>query len=318
MHFFFLRPLLDLHGADLLADKLLHVVVPVLAVAAWLGWGPRGQARLGELGRFLVLPVVWIGYTLVRGAFVSWYPYPFIDVDEHGYGVVLLNCLGVAALVLALFACASWLDRRLHALAPGRGMPRRAGPARRSLASARPRSRRPRAKPASTSSRPLAQAVSCSARSSARGAVGRGRRGCLGAGPPMPRSTRPASTAPAPQRSSTAGRSEPSGHRSPAATTATDRRPRPSRRASHGATASRVAQRGRDHRRAAVRQGVADARPVGRGQHDAVDPARSRAGWPGTGWDAAPADPRVARPPGPRRAPRRTPRRRRRRATRYG
>jgi hypothetical protein len=113
VHFFFLRPLLDLHGADLLADRLLHVAVPVLTVVAWLGWGPRGQARLGELGRFLVLPVAWIAYTLVRGAVVSWYPYPFIDVDAHGYGVVALNCLGVGALMLALFALAAWLDRRL-------------------------------------------------------------------------------------------------------------------------------------------------------------------------------------------------------------
>jgi hypothetical protein len=113
VHFFFLRPLLDLHGADLLADRLLHMAVPALTVVAWVGWGPRGQARPGEVGRFLVLPVAWIVYTLVRGALVSWYPYPFIDVDAHGYGVVALNCLGVGALMLGLFAGAAWLDRRL-------------------------------------------------------------------------------------------------------------------------------------------------------------------------------------------------------------
>lgn len=41
VHFVLLRPLLDLDGADWVADKLLHMVVPVLAIAAWAWVGPR-------------------------------------------------------------------------------------------------------------------------------------------------------------------------------------------------------------------------------------------------------------------------------------
>ena len=111
VHFFFLRPLLDLDGADLLADRLLHTVVPLLAVVGWLVAGPRGRIERADLGPFLVLPVVWLGYTLVRGAFVDWYPYPFVDVEEHGYAVVALNCVGVTALMLALFGLARVVDR---------------------------------------------------------------------------------------------------------------------------------------------------------------------------------------------------------------
>ena len=113
VHFFLLRPLLDLHGADLVADKLLHTVVPLLAVIGWLVFGPRGRATRDDLLPFLVVPVVWVLYTLVRGAFVGWYPYPFIDVDEHGYGVVLLNVLGVAAFMAGLALAAVAIDRRL-------------------------------------------------------------------------------------------------------------------------------------------------------------------------------------------------------------
>lgn len=113
VHFFFLRPLLDLDGADLLADKLLHLVVPVLAVIGWVLFGPRRRASVADIGPFLVVPVVWLAYTLVRGAFVDWYPYPFLDVDEHGYGVVALNALGVSALMLLLAWAAVRLDARL-------------------------------------------------------------------------------------------------------------------------------------------------------------------------------------------------------------
>jgi len=113
VHFFFLRPLLDLEGWDLTADKLLHVVVPLFAVVGWAVFGPRGRATTADLGPFLVLPVFWLAFTLVRGAFVDWYPYPFIDVVEHGYGVVVLNSVGVSALMLLIAWVAVRLDARL-------------------------------------------------------------------------------------------------------------------------------------------------------------------------------------------------------------
>lgn len=113
VHFFFLRPLLELDGADLLADKLLHVVVPLLAVIGWVAFGPRRRASVGDLGPFLVLPVAWLAYTLVRGANVDWYPYPFLDVLLHGYTVVALNCVAVSALMLLIAWGAVRLDARL-------------------------------------------------------------------------------------------------------------------------------------------------------------------------------------------------------------
>jgi hypothetical protein len=117
VHFFFLRPLLDLTGWDLVADRLLHIAVPVLALAGWLLLGPRGRAGRADLVPFLVLPVAWLVYTLVRGELVEWYPYPFLDVNEHGYGVVLLNALGVAAAMMLAAWGATALDRRLRATA---------------------------------------------------------------------------------------------------------------------------------------------------------------------------------------------------------
>ena len=116
VHWFLLRPLLDLHGADYLADKLLHIAVPLLCLVGWLVFGPRGLVTRRDVAAFLVLPVGWLVYTLVRGAFVDWYPYPFVDVDQHGLGVVLLNCVAISALMLLLALGAMWLDRRLPGL----------------------------------------------------------------------------------------------------------------------------------------------------------------------------------------------------------
>lgn len=113
VHFFFLRPLLHLHGADLVADRLLHIVVPLLVLIGWLAFGPRNQIDRTDLLGFLFVPLVWLVYTLVRGAIVDWYPYPFIDVTAHGCAYVAGACIGVAALLLVVAALARYLDPRL-------------------------------------------------------------------------------------------------------------------------------------------------------------------------------------------------------------
>ncbi len=113
VHWVVLRPLLSLDGADWWADKLLHVVVPLLAVVAWLAVGPRGRVRSGDVGWAVIPPVIWLVYTLVRGAVTGFYPYPFLNADAHGYPAVLVACAGVAALFLGLAWGAAWLDRRL-------------------------------------------------------------------------------------------------------------------------------------------------------------------------------------------------------------
>jgi hypothetical protein len=103
---------------DYLADKLLHVVVPLMALIGWILFGPRRRLDRLDLLTFLVVPVVWLAYTLIRGAMVGWYPYPFIDVAVHGYAAVSTTCLVIAALMFALATGALWLERRLQRWEP--------------------------------------------------------------------------------------------------------------------------------------------------------------------------------------------------------
>lgn len=115
VHWFFLQPLLDLSGADYIADKLLHVVVPLAAIVGWAVFGPRGRADRTLLLPSLIYPIGWLAYTLVRGVVVDWYPYPFLDVGLHGYPRALVACAGVAVLLLLL----TWATIRLDPHLPG-------------------------------------------------------------------------------------------------------------------------------------------------------------------------------------------------------
>lgn len=115
VHWFLLRPLLDLDGSSALADRLLHLVVPVLAVAGWLLFGPRPRITRATVLRALIWPVGWLAYTLLVGAVTGWYPYPFLDVRELGYGPVAAVCAGVTALLLVVFLLARAADHALPA-----------------------------------------------------------------------------------------------------------------------------------------------------------------------------------------------------------
>src|SRR5580692_464566 len=66
-------------------NLIVHYIVPAMMVAGWLLFGPRPRAGLRAVAWSLMFPVLWLAYTLVRGAIWKWYPYPFLDVTTHGY-----------------------------------------------------------------------------------------------------------------------------------------------------------------------------------------------------------------------------------------
>jgi hypothetical protein len=108
-----LRGLHDLHGTAAAADFLLHTVSPILAVVSWLVVGPRGVVSRPVIGISLIYPIGWLIATLIRGAIVGFYPYPFLDATAHGYFFVAVSCVLVALLFLALAIGAGALDRAL-------------------------------------------------------------------------------------------------------------------------------------------------------------------------------------------------------------
>jgi hypothetical protein len=102
-----------LTGTAALADTLLHKVSPILCLLGWLLFGPRGALTAKIAGWALLFPLAWLAVTLIRGAIIDYYPYPFVDAATLGYGRVALNCLLIAVLFTALSFGALGLDRAL-------------------------------------------------------------------------------------------------------------------------------------------------------------------------------------------------------------
>ena len=113
IHWFFLRPLLDLAGWSYLCDKLLHVVVPLLAVLGWLFFGPRPRVTIRVVLLGLIWPAAWLAYTLTRGVATGWYPYPFLNLDVLGGAPVAIASIAITGLILVVSLLVWLADQRL-------------------------------------------------------------------------------------------------------------------------------------------------------------------------------------------------------------
>ena len=76
---------------------VVHYLIPVVMVADWLFQPPRTTMTLRHLWYWLVDPVADLAYSLIRGSFVDWYPYWFIDpARAGGWGGVAVFAVGIA------------------------------------------------------------------------------------------------------------------------------------------------------------------------------------------------------------------------------
>jgi hypothetical protein len=109
-----LSHLLDLDGWAAIANQLQHTIVPILAVAGWLLFGPRRLTSSRIAAWTVLFPIVYMVATAIRGPLVrDWYPYPFADVAAHGYLRVILNGIVITLFFWLVAAGATWVDRRL-------------------------------------------------------------------------------------------------------------------------------------------------------------------------------------------------------------
>jgi hypothetical protein len=91
-------------------NAILHYLMPVAVTLDWLLDPPRVRldpARTVVL--WMAFPLLYIFYTLARGAIVGWYPYFFVNPHrDGGYLLVAGDCLAVGIGIVALIAATTW------------------------------------------------------------------------------------------------------------------------------------------------------------------------------------------------------------------
>lgn len=108
-----LRHLWNPQGAQWWADAALHYAVPVLYLAWWVLGVAHGALRWSDVPRWLLFPLAYVVWVLIHGAWLHWYPYPFVDVDVLGATTAGRNIIGMMVLFAVAGSVIVALDRRL-------------------------------------------------------------------------------------------------------------------------------------------------------------------------------------------------------------
>jgi hypothetical protein len=103
-------------------NSVVHELMPMVMLADWLITPPAARLRMRQGVLWLSFPLVWIVYTIIRGAIVNLYPYPFLNPANGGYASVAVYCVAillamlvVSALVVVLANAAGSGRRRVEA-----------------------------------------------------------------------------------------------------------------------------------------------------------------------------------------------------------
>ncbi len=82
------------------ANAIVHYAMPIYIALDWCLDPPRTEITRRDATVWLALPAAYLAYTLVRGAVVHWYPYPFLTVDAIGYASVAAYAAGILVFTL--------------------------------------------------------------------------------------------------------------------------------------------------------------------------------------------------------------------------
>ncbi len=95
-------------------NTVLHYIMPIVVMVDWVIAGPPAGIAFRSALVWLVIPLLYLAYSLIRGPIADWYPYPFMDPSTHGYlGVAITSvviAVVLAALTWVIAGVPRWLD----------------------------------------------------------------------------------------------------------------------------------------------------------------------------------------------------------------
>lgn len=83
-------------------NTVLHYIIPTAMSADLLIDRPKQKISFKKGLVWLLFPIAYGGYSLMRGGIVGWYPYPFLNPANNGYGSIAVTIGGLVLLGLIL------------------------------------------------------------------------------------------------------------------------------------------------------------------------------------------------------------------------
>lgn len=97
-----LRHLWKPTGLQMIVDELLHTTIPTLTIIYWFLYEKKSELKWKMIPKFLLYPLFYLGFILVRGKLSGFYPYPFINVTTLGWPQIGINIFVLFSVFLIL------------------------------------------------------------------------------------------------------------------------------------------------------------------------------------------------------------------------
>jgi len=82
-----------------------HYLIPLVVVTDWILFPPKNNVSFRQAIVWLIYPVGYLLFSLTRGAFTGWYPYPFLNPITTGWPNLMAVCIIIAIASVGL----TWL-----------------------------------------------------------------------------------------------------------------------------------------------------------------------------------------------------------------
>ncbi|MCW2522548.1 MAG: FAR7a/AIG1-like family protein [Frankiales bacterium] len=83
-------------------NTVLHYIMPIAIIVDWLIASRIEGVAFGRALIWLVFPLGYLAYSLIRGPIAHWYPYPFMNPSTHGYLGVAVTSVVIAVIIAAI------------------------------------------------------------------------------------------------------------------------------------------------------------------------------------------------------------------------
>lgn len=97
-----LRHLWKPTGLQMIVDELLHTIIPTITIIYWLLYEQKAELKWKIIPKFLLYPLFYLAFILVRGQLSGFYPYPFINVSVLGWSQTFINSIVLFGVFLVL------------------------------------------------------------------------------------------------------------------------------------------------------------------------------------------------------------------------
>jgi len=81
---------------------VLHYLMPIALLVDFLIDPPKRKLPFKRALVWLLFPIAYLVYSLIRGAITGWYPYPFLNPSIDGLTPVAIGVSGIVIIALAI------------------------------------------------------------------------------------------------------------------------------------------------------------------------------------------------------------------------